>query len=49
MKAQRYAGMAVAGLVLAVILVVPALIAWSIIGIRSLVEDRAPSRAVARG
>lgn len=38
MNAKRYAGMAVAGLVLAVVFVVPALIAWSIVGIRSLVE-----------
>lgn len=47
MKAQRYAGMAVAGLVLAVIFVVPALIAWSIVGIQSLVEQRVERRAVA--
>lgn len=38
MNPKRFVGMAVAGLVIAVVVAPFALIAWSIVGIRSLVE-----------
>jgi hypothetical protein len=40
MLRKRYVGMAVAGLVIAVVVAPFALVAWSIVGVRSLVESR---------
>lgn len=46
MNTKRYAGMAVAGLVIGAIVLPFALIAWSIVGIRSLVERSAETAEV---